>query len=294
MGRLSDAEIYEVIEKGGAAVDLSGAMPPWGKTLTREQIQGLVSYIRSLSKKDEKKKEVRFADLKQGGKDDCKVCHLTNKAQMIAPNLGHEGSKLNLDWLYQFLKEPSRLRPVGYMPLTKAKMPNFYFTDEEAASLAAYLMTQKDEGIASAVLPGGNLSDVAEVEKGKQLFSDKYACDACHKTGEGGGGIVGPNLSVAAKRLRPEWIFYWLKNPQAIRPDSPMPTFGIPDGEIRSLTAYILNVSLKSPDTAVGVAQPISVEGASAKKGEKLIKEKNCLFCHTLDAYNSQERKGQR
>ncbi len=288
----SDQEIYEVIEKGGAAVDLSAAMPPWGKTFSKSQITSLTAYVRSLSKKDSAAMgAVRFLDLKQEGRADCAICHIKFKGEPIAPNLGHEGSKLHRTWLYQFLKEPTRIRPVGFIPLTKARMPNFYFSDDEAAAVTEFLMAQKDEEISGKDVSGFGLANPSEVEKGRALFVEKYACDACHKTGGKGGGIVGPDLSEAASRLRPEWIFFWLKNPQAIRPDSPMPNFGLSDTETHSLAAYTLSLGKGVPKEE---PLSISVNEALYKKGERLVKEKNCVFCHTLNSFNSQPRKVKR
>lgn len=293
---LSDDEIYQVIEKGGGAVELSVAMPPWGKTLSGDQIRDLISYIRTFKKGgSESEKGVRVSDLRREGKAECRVCHVTQgQYPTLAPNLGHEGSKLNREWLSKFLKDPGRVRPVGFIPLTKTKMPNFQLSDEEIAALTAFLMTQKDDGVSAAPLSGANLSDKGEIEKGKRLFTDKYACDACHKTGEsGGGGVVGPDLAYAAKRLRPEWVFYWIKNPQAIRPDVNMPNFGIPDPEIRSLIAYIYSVGGGVSQTApVSEAAPAAPELVA--KGEKLVKDKNCVACHTLDRFNSQEKRQER
>lgn len=291
---LSDEEIYDVIENGGAAVELSAYMPPWGKTLSKEQIQGLVDYIRVLSnKKSDIKggKEVRFSDIKQGGEADCQVCHIKqDKIRPIAPNLGHEGSKFNPEWLSDFLKAPGRIRPIGFMPLTKAKMPDFHFTDEEVAALTEYLMTQKDEGISPNVLIGLAPSEPGEIDKGKRLFIDKFACDGCHKTAPNGpGGIVGPNLSDATIRLKPEWIFYWIKNPQAIRPDAPMPNFGAADDEARSLITYLLSLSKDSPKAAAVSDRPVNPELAA--KGEKIVKEKNCAGCHTIDRFKSPLRR---
>ncbi len=292
---LSDQEIYEVIEKGGAAVDLSAAMPPWGKTFSKNQIASLVVYVRSLSKKSSAAVEtVRFSDLKREENADCSICHVKFKGEPIAPNLGHEGSKLHRKWLYQFLKEPTKVRPVGFIPLTKARMPNFYFSDDEAAAVTEFLMAQKDKGISEKEMNGvglSRLSNPSEIEKGRVLFVDKYACDACHQTGGQGGGIVGPNLSEVAGRLRPEWMFFWLKNPQAIRSDSPMPNFGISDSEIVSLSAYILSLGKEAPKEEPLL---ISVNEALYKKGEKLVKEKNCVYCHTLNSFNSQLRKVER
>lgn len=291
---LSNEEIYEVIEKGGAAVELSAYMPPWGKTLSREQIHHLISYIRTFSSgkagspgpKDEK--GVRFSDIKQGGQADCRICHIKQeRLKVIAPNLGHEGSKFNREWLAKFIKDPGRIRPIGFIPLTKSKMPDFHFSDEEVAAVTEFLMTQKDDGISPNVLAGPALSDPKEVEKGKRLFTDKFACDGCHKVAtEGNGGTVGPNLVDAAERLRPEWMFYWIKNPQAIRPTTPMPNFNAPDDEIRSLIAYLTSLSPASPK-AVAAADTAPNPDLSAK-GEKIVKEKNCVGCHTIDRFNSQ------
>ena len=290
---LTDAEIYEVIDKGGAAVELSVAMPPWGKTLSGDQIRDLLAYVRTFSGKkiSDSKKEVRLSDVKRGGAADCQICHVKQgQSRPIAPNLGHEGSKLNQEWLSKFLKDPERIRPVGFIPMTKSKMPNFQLSDEEVSALTAFLMTQKDGGVSAARLSGLALSDPGEVEKGKRLFVDKYACDACHKGGGEAGGIVGPNLSEAAKRLRPEWVFFWLKNPQSIRPDVNMPNFGMSDSEIRSLIAYIYSLGGGVSQTAQA-SESSSANPELIKRGEKLVKDKNCLACHTLEHFNSQEKR---
>jgi len=289
---LTDAEIYEVIEKGGAALELSAAMPPWGKSLSASQIRDLVAYVRVLSAGEEEK-AVRFDDIKKGGPADCKICHIQQSGQkgrngrQIAPNLGHEGSKLNGGWLASFLKQPNRIRPIGYLPLTKSRMPNFYFADDEVAALTSFLMTQKDDGVTADAMAGFDLSNEAEIEKGKALFEDQFACSACHRSGGEGGGQVGPDVSITTTRLKPEWVFFWLKNPQAIRPDAPMPNFGMTDAEARSLVAYLFSLG-------GGGAPPVAPasDEAMVKRGEKMVKDKNCLSCHTLDRYNSQAKGG--
>ncbi|MFQ5623444.1 MAG: c-type cytochrome [Paracoccaceae bacterium] len=48
MDKLSDADIKNVIMDGGPSVSKSPMMPPWGKTLTEEQIDGLIIYLRTL------------------------------------------------------------------------------------------------------------------------------------------------------------------------------------------------------------------------------------------------------
>jgi mono/diheme cytochrome c family protein len=46
----TDADLVDAIQRGGAGVGLSSMMPPWGRTLSREQVDQVVLYLRSLPK----------------------------------------------------------------------------------------------------------------------------------------------------------------------------------------------------------------------------------------------------
>ena len=48
MDKLSDADLKNVIMDGGPSVSKSPMMPPWGKTLTAEQVDGLIKHLRAL------------------------------------------------------------------------------------------------------------------------------------------------------------------------------------------------------------------------------------------------------
>jgi len=48
MDKLTDADIKNVIRDGGPAVSKSPMMPPWSKTLTDAEIDGLVQHLRKL------------------------------------------------------------------------------------------------------------------------------------------------------------------------------------------------------------------------------------------------------
>lgn len=48
MSKLTDQELRLAITEGGDAVQKSGLMPAWGSTLSSEQIDQLVSYLRKL------------------------------------------------------------------------------------------------------------------------------------------------------------------------------------------------------------------------------------------------------
>ena len=69
----------------------------------------------------------------------------------------------------------------------------------------------------------------------------KFQCQSCHTIG-GSGGYVGPNLNNAGGWLTPAWIEAWLKNPQALVPDSMEPRRNFTDEEIKALTAYLMTL----------------------------------------------------
>ncbi len=48
MEKLSDADIKNVILDGGPSMSKSPMMPPWGKTLTEEEVDALVKHLRKL------------------------------------------------------------------------------------------------------------------------------------------------------------------------------------------------------------------------------------------------------
>ncbi|HEX7552033.1 MAG TPA: cytochrome c, partial [Geothrix sp.] len=46
----SNADLTDTIRRGGVGVGLTAMMPPWGKTLTPDQIDQVVGYIRTLKR----------------------------------------------------------------------------------------------------------------------------------------------------------------------------------------------------------------------------------------------------
>ncbi len=48
MGSLSDAHLYKVICGGGASVEKSPAMPPWGDIVPGDDILNLIAHLRSI------------------------------------------------------------------------------------------------------------------------------------------------------------------------------------------------------------------------------------------------------
>ncbi len=49
--KISDEKLFLVIQKGGKAIGKSPLMPPFGDSLSEEEIKSIISFIRSLGKK---------------------------------------------------------------------------------------------------------------------------------------------------------------------------------------------------------------------------------------------------
>ena len=167
----------------------------------------------------------------------CYVCHRFNGyGGTLAPDLTYEGSRAQRQWIVNFLKNPSTLRPT----LT-VRMPQFNMSDHDASKIAEYLeMTMQSPRVdLSSVSARDFTPQMASL--GKQLYEVKYQCQSCHTIGSTG-GYVGPALTNVGNWMTPAWMEAWLKNPQALEPDTIEPRRDFTPQEIQALTAYLLTL----------------------------------------------------
>jgi mono/diheme cytochrome c family protein len=169
----------------------------------------------------------------------CFSCHAINgRGGDMAPDLTWEGSSVQRQWLRDFLKNPNTLRPALIR-----RMPKFNLSESEVAELTDYIMTvYQTPAFDRDSMPLGGYPQT-EVEQGKQLFYSKYACQSCHivdtKTDK---GYIGPTLTQVGSRLTAAWIYYWLKNPQALRPSTIEPNRDMSDQDAHALTAFLMTL----------------------------------------------------
>ena len=168
----------------------------------------------------------------------CFSCHRINgHGGDMAPDLTWEGSSVQREWLVRFFKNPGTLRP----SLIR-RMPRFNLTDEEINELTDYIMTAyQSPAIDRDAMPLNGYSQ-GKIELGKQLFYGKYACQGCHivdtKTDK---GYIGPTLTDVGSRLTADWIYQWMKNPQALRPGTWEPNRAMSDEDANALTAFLIS-----------------------------------------------------
>ncbi|MCE9528048.1 MAG: hypothetical protein K8R36_18565, partial [Planctomycetales bacterium] len=150
--------------------------------------------------------------------------------QAAPPPLYQEGIKVQTPWLYDFLKNPIKLRHT-----TVLRMPQFNMSDAEALALANYFAAVDGAEYPYQNVPQRDASYIASKEQahpnylpdGWKMFK---ACVQCHavggleyQAGDPKKDIRGPNLVNVADRLRPDWTMLWLYKPAWITPYTSMP-----------------------------------------------------------------------
>jgi mono/diheme cytochrome c family protein len=181
---------------------------------------------------------------------------------MAPPILRGEGRKVQADWLFGFLENPGAVK---IRPWLKLRMPTFGLSRDEANTLVDYFDALDDVEVPFFHIDKAALS-AHNVEIGKLLMSkDYFDCFNCHQRGaqtpEGPPSDWAPDLSLAARRLNPNWIVDWIRDPQKLMPGTKMPSFfpggppdvldGDEDAQIRAMRDYIMSLGLGgSPATA--------------------------------------------
>jgi cytochrome c2 len=165
----------------------------------------------------------------------CQGCHLVEghgqaiktmiqDPAMLPPNLAAEGARVQADWLFAFLHDPSR---VTLRPWLTVRMPTFQFSDEEANAVVSYFAAREETQPFVSRPPSGRPRDLAV---GEAVFT-MFQCAKCHPAGAAAAAAAGatsmgdlaPSLLLASGRLRHAWVPSWIKDPQGWIPGTRMP-----------------------------------------------------------------------
>ncbi len=117
---------------------------------------------------------------------ECGECHYTDgparektiddQLAKKGPELWYVGSKLQRDWLEQWLQEPNPIRLMAYNSVTE-KNPGDHpkLAGGEASDVTDFLMTLTFEEVEAGVIKPKNNP------KGRQIFTKKMPCSGCHQ-----------------------------------------------------------------------------------------------------------------
>lgn len=193
----------------------------------------------------------------------CAQCHNLSapESQNIAglvkrkgPPLHYAGLKYKQEWLVSWLKNPTVIRPAGMYygghvkqgsdsdkidQATLVKHPKLSATD--AKQVVAELMTLKANG--ELIKPGEYKAGSIPMSMGEMLFDKFRGCLACHQIEPGYGGLSGPEVYTAAKRLQEDFMISYMRNPQAWDPRIFMPNKHLSDTDLQKFVHYFRALS---------------------------------------------------
>ena len=127
------------------------------------------------------------------------------------------------------------------------------------------------------------LEGTPQLNQGRALLA-RYGCVQCHTVKLADGAVMqstqdAPSLSHIADKTTREWVFAWLKDPQAYAVSATMPNFKLKDEDIRDISAFlIVNSTPLAGDTALAIAQ----KAADPTAGASLYGESFCASCHSV------------
>ena len=116
--------------------------------------------------------------------------------------------------------------------------------------------------------------------KAKQTVLES-GCYGCHEiNGFSNLPKIGPQLNTLPAKVKPEWVYRWVRNPKEYNPHTRMPNFRLSEGESEAITAYLFSIGQESGfklDRPKG-----SFAGGSASRGKEIFELAGCKGCHVV------------
>lgn len=131
----------------------------------------------------------------------------------------------------------------------------------------------------------GDLPGTPQLNYGRKLLA-REGCVRCHNVRQPDGVVMQgtddpPSLQHIAQKTTREWVYAWIKNPQAYSSTATMPNFGLSDDDSRDITAFLMAqstpVALPGPEKATS-----STTAADPTAGASLYGQSFCASCHAV------------
>jgi len=196
-----------------------------------------------------------------GAQAACGSCHaltkpdfaklgITERLERKAPPLWYAGNKYRDGWLAQWLQAPTTILAAGYFPNAAIRhTPEGDVPDAEKLHKHVALSSAEAQAIATelmALKPYDALIAAVDYEPGTVArrmggmdFSKFKGCQACHQDAPGEGGLSGPEMYTAWKRLQPEYIVSFIAEPRAWDANTIMPRMEMNAAAIHKLADYL-------------------------------------------------------
>ncbi len=171
-----------------------------------------------------------------------KPVDMPGRMRKVGPSLRYVNSKVDYDWLYDWIRKPANFRESTKMPQFFGQYEHLNEADDasqlrdslrfeaiEIRALADYLL---DKSVEFNYIAREENVEAASAERGKWLFESR-GCLACHsheafpEAKEKIAATQGPDLSRLGAKLNTEkgrdWLYSWLKQPNLYHARTVMP-----------------------------------------------------------------------
>jgi mono/diheme cytochrome c family protein len=225
------------------------------------------------------------------GQKGCVHCHTIKLADGSVmkptddpPELSHIAEKTSREWIFAWIKNPQAYA-------ASASMPNFGFSDDDARDISAFLIAQSTPSAYAQRIAAAKKesADPKALTEGPSLYGQSF-CASCHASqnaaGNLVGGDVGPELTRVGKKLKPEWLREWLRDPGAYDAGTRMPHYRFTEQQLGILSGYL---QTKADNDLLA---NVHLDPATQKQidhGRSLVGEYGCASCHVINGVKKPE-----
>lgn len=216
----------------------------------------------------------------------CEGCH-GGTGRLLGPPLGVLRERVRAPWLRQYLGAPHDVRPFGWVPGSGTRMPDFRLSAAEIDTLVGWLADARGEAVRLAA------PSRRRTENTLTLMRERWGCMGCHAW-RGEGGRIGPDLALAAVRLRPDWIRSILTDPEMATGSPIMPRPLLTDRDLTRIVAVLVAGDGPPPDPPALSRLEHPLIAASIEVADDYLVR--CAACHgpagAGDGYNARYLRG--
>ncbi len=256
----------------------------------------------------------------------CYACHKTvgfEDLRKPGPNLTKIESKLDPEWVANWIRDPRAVKPSTWMPRiwynsNTDGSEDAVRNEVEIDAVVAYLFANSEEHEFDVASPGAG-----NAEEGQRIV-ESVGCLACHITGTETREAAGPRrtfgqpLQAVGSKTSVEWLFDWVRDPRHYNAETFMPDMRLTDDEVADVAAYLSGL-IGSAGTSAGATYQATdvdevlldylkaivpseeaeatVDAMSAAErqldlGRRAIGRYGCYSCHEIDGFEDTQAIG--
>ena len=181
----------------------------------------------------------------------CYACHKTRGFENLrkpGPNLRRIDSKLDEEWVANWIRDPRALKPSTWMPRvwynSNTDTPEDAVRNEvEIDAVVAYLFANAEDHEVAVSDPR-----TGDAENGRQIV-ESVGCLACHVSGDESREDAGPRrtfgqpLQGIGSKTSYEWLFDWVRDPKHYSAETYMPDLRLTDAQVADVATYLAGMT---------------------------------------------------